>query len=165
MPTKTLFPSLIYQNVLSIMNPARILSIINSTLIQPLPFRQNVLKCSQHLFFLETSASNQRQHASDNQRQISWNQLCVPSHQKSSALNVPSFLTHFMPLILFDTHRKHQSASGFLNLQGVSKEISGIKWVKKQVYKIVKGLNYAHGIPNSCWSSLDVLVINVVKLA
>ena len=39
------------------------------------------------------------------------------------------FLTHFMPLIYFDTPWKHQKTYGFLMFSGVSKEISGTKWV------------------------------------
>ena len=38
------------------------------------------------------------------------------------------YLTRFMPLISFDTPWKHQKTFGF---QGVSKEISGMKWVNK----------------------------------
>ena len=37
-----------------------------------------------------------------------------------------------MPLIIFDTPWKHQKTSGF---QGVSKEISDMKWVEIFKYK------------------------------
>ena len=36
-------------------------------------------------------------------------------------------LTHFMPLVLFDTLRKHPKTKGFC-FQGLQKEISGMKW-------------------------------------
>ena len=41
-------------------------------------------------------------------------------------------LTHFMPLISFDTPCKHQKTSFDTpcKLQGLLKEISGMKWVK-----------------------------------
>ena len=38
-------------------------------------------------------------------------------------------LTHFMPLISFDTPRKYENTSGFLIFSGGIKEISGMKWV------------------------------------
>ena len=41
-----------------------------------------------------------------------------------------TYLTHFMPLISFDTSWKHQKIRGFLVFSGeVSKDISGMKWV------------------------------------
>ena len=40
------------------------------------------------------------------------------------------FWTHLMPLISCDNSWKHQKTRGFLTFSGVSKEISGIKWVK-----------------------------------
>ena len=47
-------------------------------------------------------------------------------------------LTHFMPLISFDAPWKHKKTSGFL---GVSKEISGMKWVKSIWRKDETNLN------------------------
>ena len=45
-----------------------------------------------------------------------------------------------MPLISFDASLKHQKTSGFLMFSGVSKEISGMKWVntfaENRVYMI-----------------------------
>ena len=63
---------------------------------------------------------------------------CILKASKSSlqisATNWPSqldkiFLTHFTPLICFDTPWKHQKTYDFLMFSGVSKEISGTKWV------------------------------------
>ena len=48
---------------------------------------------------------------------------------KASKSSLQIFLTHFMPLIYFDTPWKHQKTYGFLMFSGVSKEISGTKWV------------------------------------
>ena len=42
-------------------------------------------------------------------------------------------LTHFMPLISFDTSWKHQKTRGFLMFSGVSIEISGMKWVNEKL--------------------------------
>ena len=39
-----------------------------------------------------------------------------------------------MPLISFYIHCKHQKTSAFLIFSGVSKEISGMKWVKTNKY-------------------------------
>ena len=39
------------------------------------------------------------------------------------------FSTHFKLVISFDTPWKHQKPSGFLMFQGVSKEITSMKWV------------------------------------
>ena len=45
-------------------------------------------------------------------------------------------LTHFIPLIFFDTRWKHQKTSGFLRFQGVSRKIGGMKWVRKSSRRI-----------------------------
>ena len=42
-------------------------------------------------------------------------------------------LTYFMPLISFDTPRKHQKTRGFFMFSGVSEEISDMKWVNKTI--------------------------------
>ena len=47
-----------------------------------------------------------------------------------------SFLTHFMPLISFDTPWKHQKARNFLMFSGGIKEVSGMKWFNASAYKI-----------------------------
>ena len=69
-------------------------------------------------------------------RRFTW--ACILKASKSSlqlsAINWPCqldkiFLTHFMPLIYFDSPWKHQKTYGFLMFLGVSKEISGTKWV------------------------------------
>ena len=44
-------------------------------------------------------------------------------------MHFPHHLTHFMPLISFDTPWKHQKTRGFDVFRGVSKEMSGMKWV------------------------------------
>ena len=45
-------------------------------------------------------------------------------------------LTHFILLISFYTHWKHQKTRGFLCFQGVSKKIGGMKWVRKSSRRI-----------------------------
>ena len=43
-----------------------------------------------------------------------------------------TYLTHFIPLVSFDTLRKHQKNERFSDVfgeGGVSKETSGMKWV------------------------------------
>ena len=47
-------------------------------------------------------------------------------------------LTHLMPLVFYDTHWKHQKIRGFLMFSGVSKETSGVKWVKDKS-TVIKG--------------------------
>ena len=50
----------------------------------------------------------------------------------TTAIDMPSYvLTHFMPLISFDTPENIKTPEVFWCFQGVSKEISGMKWGKK----------------------------------
>ena len=55
----------------------------------------------------------------------------VASLQQSNGFDIRIVvLTHFMPLISFDTPQKHQKTRGFLMFSGVIKGVSGMKWVK-----------------------------------
>ena len=56
--------------------------------------------------------------------------LCYPIHARLSS--VPKkYFTHFMPLISFDTPENIRKPLVFWCFQGLSKEISGIKWFNK----------------------------------
>ena len=62
--------------------------------------------------------------------------------QMTILVNRPTavLLTHFMPLISFNTPSKHQKTSSFLLFSGLSKEINGIKWVNMLLKTLQKSI-------------------------
>ena len=62
----------------------------------------------------------------------------MPKKEASGMKWVKNALTHFMPLIFFDTPWKHQKTAGFLMFSGVSNEISGLEWVKGPCFHHLK---------------------------
>ena len=69
-------------------------------------------------------------------------------------------LTHFMSLVSFYTLWKHQKAFGFLMFSGVSKEISGMKWVNctfQKTYFNCLFINCFHSCVQCAFKTLIVL--------
>ena len=66
------------------------------------------------------------------QRSVAWNRSIVAIRiifKKIISKRTWIILTHFMSLVSFYTHWKHQKISYFLIFSGVEKEASGLKWV------------------------------------